>query len=259
MRSWQTVSHALFQSTSRQNWQGTRVLLLRTPLSSRALQELSSTWHSHGLTSPTPCSRSVCTCMTLGSPIWRSWSASYTIFRERHTTVFFCVVRAALTSSSTQTLTGLVVQTHTTLHQAMRCSWGTIWFPSRPSGRPLPPAPALRLSTVSLPMAWLRPICCVSCSTSSRPHRLGAHLSTAIISALCTYPLTMFSINAPSMWRLIFILSERRLSLVKFVSSMSRWHHNSSTSSWRDSPPRCLMSFGPVSIPAVAELWLRGC
>jgi hypothetical protein len=66
------------------------------------------------------------------------------------------------------------------------------------------------------------------------------------------------SINAPSMWRLIFILSERSLPSVKSVSSMSRQHRSSPTSSQRDSPPRCLMSFGPVSTSAVAELWGRG-
>jgi hypothetical protein len=50
---------------------------------------------------------------------------------------------------------------------------------------------------------------------------LGAHLSTATISASCTSPPTPFSINTPSMWRLIFILSKRRLSSVKSASSMS--------------------------------------
>jgi hypothetical protein len=58
--------------------------------------------------------------------------------------------------------------------------------PGRPSGRPSSPAPVLRPSIVSLPTTWLRPPGCVSCSTSSRPRRLGAHLSTAIISASCT-------------------------------------------------------------------------
>jgi hypothetical protein len=47
------------------------------------------------------------------------------------------------------------------------------------------------------------------------------HLSTATISAMCTYPPTPFSINAPGMWRLIFILPERRLPSVKSASSMS--------------------------------------
>jgi hypothetical protein len=147
-----------------------------------------------------------------------------------------------------------VVQTHTVLRQAIRCSWGTTWYPGRPSGRPSSPAPALRPSIVPLPTAWLRPLSYVSCSASSRPRRLGAPLSTATISASCTYPPTPFNINAPSMWRLIFILSERRLSSVKSASSMSRRHRSSPTSSRRDSPPRCLMSFGSVSTSAVAEL-----
>jgi hypothetical protein len=99
---------------------------------------------------------------------------------------------------------------------------GTIWFPGRPSGRPSCPAPALRPSIVLLPTVWLRPLGCVSCSTSSKPCRLGAHLSTATISTSCTYPPTPFSINAPSMWKLIFILSERMLPSVKSASSMSR-------------------------------------
>jgi hypothetical protein len=151
-------------------------------------------------------------------------------------------------------LTGPVVQTLAALRQTMRYSWGTTWFPGRPSGRPSSLAPTLRPSTVPLLMTWLRPLGCVSCSTSSRPHRLGAHLSNATISAPCTYPPTSFSINTPSIWRLIFILSERRLSSVKSVSSMSRRHRSSPTSSRRDSPPRCLMSFGPISTSAVAEL-----
>jgi hypothetical protein len=136
----------------------------------------------------------------------------------------------------------------------MRCSWGTTWFSGRPSDKPSSPAPALRPSIVTLPTAWLRPLGYVSCSMSSRPHHLGAHLSTVIISAPCTAPPTLFSINAPSMWRLTFILSERRLSSVKSAPSMSRRHRSSPTSSRRGSPPRCLMSFSPVSTSAVAEL-----
>jgi hypothetical protein len=173
---------------------------------------------------------------------------------ERQTTVFFCVVRAALTSSSTRTLTGPVVQTLAALRQAMRCSCEITWFPGRSSGRLSSLAPALRPSIMPLPTAWLRPVGCVSCSTSSRPRCLGAHLSTTIISALCTYPQTLFSINASSLWRLIFILSERRLPSVKSASYMSRRHRSLLTSSQSDSPPRCLMSFGPVSIFTVAEL-----
>jgi hypothetical protein len=141
-----------------------------------------------------------------------------------------------------------------TLRQAMWCSYRTTWFPGRSSDIPSSPAPALRPSIVSLPTAWLRPLGCVSCSTSSRPRCLGTHLSTVIISTSCTYPPTPFSINAPSIWRLIFILSERRLPSVKSASSMSRRHRSSSTSSRRDSPPRCLMSFGLVSTFTVAEL-----
>jgi hypothetical protein len=76
---------------------------------------------------------------------------------------------------------------------------GTTWFPGRPSGRPSSPAPALRLSIMPLQTAWLRPLGYISCSTSSRPRRLGAHLSTATISVPCTSPPTLFSINAPSM------------------------------------------------------------
>jgi hypothetical protein len=87
--------------------------------------------------------------------------------------------------------------------------------------RPSSPATALRLSIMPLPTAWMRQLGCVSCSTSSRPRRLGAHLSTVTISAPCTYPPTPFSINAPSMCRLIFILSERRLPSVKSAYSMS--------------------------------------
>jgi hypothetical protein len=150
--------------------------------------------------------------------------------------------------------TGSVVQTQAALHQAMRCSWGTTWYPGRPSGRSSSPAPALRPSIASLPMAWLRPLGYVNCSTSSRPHCLGAHLSTMTISALCTYPPISFSINTPSMWRLIFILTEKRSPSVKSTSSMSRRHRSSPTSSRRDSPPRFLMSFSPVSTSAVAEL-----
>jgi hypothetical protein len=168
--------------------------------------------------------------------------------------VFFYVVRADLTSSSTRTLTEPVVQTLAALRQAMRCSWETTWFHGWSSSRPSSPAPALRPNIAPLPMAWLRPLGYVSSFMSSRPRRLGAHLSTTTISALCTYPPTLFSINGPSMWRLIFILSERRLPSVKSASSMSRRHRSSPTSSQKDSPPQCLMSFGSVSTSAVAEL-----
>jgi hypothetical protein len=51
-----------------------------------------------------------------------------------------------------------------------------------------------------------------------------------------------------------FILSERMLSSTKSVSCMSRRHRSSPTSSRMGSPPQCLMSFGPVSTSAVAEL-----
>jgi hypothetical protein len=128
----------------------------------------------------------------------------------RQTMVFFCVVQATPTSSSTRMLTGPVVQTHAALRQAMQCSWGTTWCPGRPRGRPSSPAPVQRLSITPSPTVWLRPLGFVSCSMSPRPHRLGAHLSTTTISMPCTYPPTPFSINAPSIWRLIFILSERR-------------------------------------------------
>jgi hypothetical protein len=114
---------------------------------------------------------------------------------------------------------------------------GITWFPGRPSGRLSSPPLALRPNIVSLLMTWLRPPGCVSYSTSFRPHRLGAPSSTVTISASCTSPSTPFSINASNMWRLIFILSERRLPSVKSASSMSRRHHSLPTSSRRVSPP----------------------
>jgi hypothetical protein len=141
-----------------------------------------------------------------------------------------------------------------TRRQAMRYSWGTTWFLGWPSGRPSSTAPTLRSSIVPLPMAWLRPLGCDSCSTSFRLRRLGAPLSTVTTSTPYTSPPTPFSINAPSLWRLIFILFERRLPSAKSASSMSRRHRSSLTSSRRGSPPLCLMSFGPVSTSAVAEL-----
>jgi hypothetical protein len=106
------------------------------------------------------------------------------------------------------------------LRQAMRCSWGTTWCPSRPSGRPSSPTPIQRPSIASSPTAWLRPLGFISCSMSSRPCRLGAYLSTVTISMSCTYPPTTFSINAPSMWRLIFILFERRHSADIFMKGL---------------------------------------
>jgi hypothetical protein len=89
--------------------------------------------------------------------------------RGRWTTVFFCVVRAALTSSSTWTLTGSVVHTHAALHQGMRCSWGTTWCPGQPSGRPSCLTPMQKPSIAPSPTTWRRPLGFVSCSMSSRP------------------------------------------------------------------------------------------
>jgi hypothetical protein len=142
----------------------------------------------------------------------------YAIFRGHQTMVFFCIVRVALTSSSARMLTGPVVQTHAALHPSMWCSWGITWYPGWPSSRLL----ALRPSITPLPTAWLRPLGYISCSTSSRPCRLSAPLCTMTTSAPCTYLPTPFGINAPRMWRLIFILFERRLPSVKSASSMSR-------------------------------------
>jgi hypothetical protein len=98
---------------------------------------------------------------------------------------------------------------------------GATWCPGQRSGRASSTAPAQRSSIASSPTAWLRPLGCVSYSISSRLRRLGAHLSTATILASCTYPPTPFNINTPNMWRLIFILSERRWPSVKSVYSMS--------------------------------------
>jgi hypothetical protein len=75
-----------------------------------------------------------------------------------------------------------------------------------------------------------QPSCASSCMSFRLRHR-AALSSTAITSAPCTSPPTPFSINARSMWRLIFISSERRLSSVKSASSMSRRHRSSPTSS----------------------------
>jgi hypothetical protein len=55
--------------------------------------------------------------------------------------------------------------------------------------------------------------------------------STVTTSTPCTSPSTPFSISARSMWRLIFISSERRLPSIKSASYMSRRHRSSPTSS----------------------------
>jgi hypothetical protein len=110
------------------------------------------------------------------------------------------------------------------------------------------------LSTVPSPMVWLRSPGCASSCMSSRLHHRDALSSTVTTSVPCTSPPTPFSISAQSMWRLIFISSERTLSLIKSTSSMSRRHRSSSTSLQRVSPTRCLMSFGSVSISEVVEL-----
>jgi hypothetical protein len=168
--------------------------------------------------------------------------------------VFYCITCLAPTSPSTPTLSRRVVRTHVALLQAMQYFWGSTWCPGQPNGRLSSPVLARRLSTVLSPTVWLRPLGCGSYSMSSRACLLGATLSVVIISALCTSPPTPFNINAPSMWRLISILSERRSPSVKSVSSMSRRHHSSWIYSRRVFPPQCSMSLHPVSTSAVAEL-----
>jgi hypothetical protein len=168
-------------------------------------------------------------------------------------TAFSCTIRHAPTSPSTQTLTGRGVRTHVAPLQATRSSWGPIWCPGRPNGRLSSPVLARRPSTMLSPMVWLRPLGCGNCSISSKVRCLDALWSTATTSAPSTSPPTPFSINAPSMRRLISTLFERRSPSAKSASSMSR-HHSSLTSSRRVFPPRCSMSLDPVSTSAVTEL-----
>jgi hypothetical protein len=141
-------------------------------------------------------------------------------------------------------LTGQVVQELAALHQAMCCSWMTIWYPSLQNAKWLSPALVSRLNIVPLPMELLKRLSYASCFTSSIAHRPSALLSTvtATTSAMSISPPTPFCINEPSMWRLIFTSSVRRSSLGKFAFSMFRQHHSSPISSRRDSPPRCSMS-----------------
>jgi hypothetical protein len=107
---------------------------------------------------------------------------------------------------------------------------------------------------VPLPTIWLRPFGCGRCSMSFRAHLLDAPLSTMTTSVSCTSSPTPFNINAPSIWRLISILSERRSQSIKSASSMSRSHHSSPTSSRRVFPPWCSMSLDSVSTFTVVEL-----
>jgi hypothetical protein len=94
--------------------------------------------------------------------------------------------------------------------QAMPCSSGITWSPGPPSGRLSSPTPTRKPSTAPWPMVWLRQPGYVSSYMSSRIRRRGALSSTVTTSASCTSPPTPFNISAQSMWRLIFILSERR-------------------------------------------------
>jgi hypothetical protein len=136
----------------------------------------------------------------------------------------------------------------------MRYFWEPTWCPGQPNGRLTSLVPTWRLSTMPLPRVWLRPLGYGSCSMSSRACLLYALLSTATTSVPCTSLATSFSINTPSMWRLISILSERMSPSVQSTSSMSRRHHSLLTSSRRVFPPRCSMSLDLVSIFAVVKL-----
>jgi hypothetical protein len=167
--------------------------------------------------------------------------------------IFFYVVRADLTSSSTRTLIEPVVQTLAALRQAMRCSWGTTWFPDRPSGRPPSPVPALRMSIVSLPTAWLRPLGC------QLLHELQTPLSRCTLVYYDNIIVVYLSTNPVQYQRTKHVEIDLYFVRGKVAIGQNCVLHVLTISQFTDIftkglPPRCLMSFGPVSIYAVSEL-----
>jgi hypothetical protein len=104
----------------------------------------------------------------------------------------------------------------------------------------------LKLSIEVWRMELSKPHGCASSSWNFMPLSVALLSCIATTSVLSTCPSTPFNINAPSISKLIFTLSEKGLLSVIFVSCMCRRHHSMQTSSPRASLPRSSPNSGLV-------------
>jgi len=140
----------------------------------------------------------------------------------------------------------------------MPCSLVTIWSSGPLNVSPLSPVPVPRRSIVLSPMALPRLLGYANYCLSCTPPCARQPWCIVTISVLFTCPPILFSTSAPSMWRLIFILSESVLHLVMFVFFMSQRHLSSPTYSPKACLPLFSQSFVPASTFGHPKFRLRG-
>jgi hypothetical protein len=225
----------------------------RMPLSSAVWLMPCCTSHLPDLMCLLRFSGCACTCMTLVSIIWWPSSSSYATCMALSSWDFFAD-HPLPSSSSTMRLIGLFVLIHASPPQAMRCFLGTTYSLGHRIVRTLSPAQVLRQSTTLLLMAWLRLVGCARYFKSFTVFCVGAHLSTATISASSTSPPTLSSTSAQSTLRLISTSLVRRSPSVRSASSTFLQRHISWLSSQKGYHPHCFRSLGLVSTSVVVRV-----
>jgi hypothetical protein len=161
--------------------------------------------------------KSVSTCTILGNPIWKPSSVSCAMSKALFSWVFTSAPLRRWNLWFTLMLIGLVVPTLGGLLLVMLSFSVLISSLGPPSARTQYRAPVPMLSTASLPMQLLKYPSYVSCWQSSMFLSPRPHWYIVTTAALFICPQTMFSISVPSMWKLIFTPSEKRLPSVLFA------------------------------------------
>ena len=140
----------------------------------------------------------------------------------------------------------------------MQSSWEITWFPSLPNVRMLCLDPVQKLNTELLPMQWLRcPGCANSWQSCMRPSVAPLWFNVIISAQFICLP-TLSSVNAPSMWKLIFTSFGSVLPLELFVLHMFLPALSTPISSPRACHRRSLLIFGPASTSRLPTFRLRG-
>jgi hypothetical protein len=159
---------------------------------------------------------------------------------------------------STLTPIGPAVPTHADRPLAMLFSSVTASFHGLLSARTQFPAQVPKLNIGQSPMLLLKPLGYGSCCQSFTPPCAKQLLCTATTSAPSTCPRTLFSINAPNMWRLISILFGNGSLLVMFVFSTFQRLLSSLTFSPKDCPLQSSKSSVPAFMSGHQTIRLQG-
>jgi hypothetical protein len=177
--------------------------------------------------------KSVSTCTILRNPIWQPSSVSCAMFEALFSWAFTSAPRRRWNLWFTLMLIGMAVQTLGGLLLVMLSFSVLTSSLGPPSARTRSRAPVPKLSTALLPMQLLKYPGYVSCGQSSMFLSPRPHWYIVTTSALFICPPILFSISVPSMWKLIFTSSEKRLPSMLFACYMSRRLPSLQTSSLR--------------------------